>query len=274
MDEAFGNAYWKRIWILQELAVSDADGRKCSLQNRLHVVLGDFRATWKRFLAISHTLGHTRLPLKNENNMVRYQNNLARLWKLNFLMKPYEGAASDSLSYLLRVAIDAESSKPQDHIYALLGLTNDDCRDEIRPTYDKSGCEVICQAIRWMAVESSRPSNARFSAPWTEECRKLAENAEHNPFDDSPDTSVMRERCSGMDHDLGSCSEETCIEQHCDALEICREIAKRLYWSWTVFTYLEEPNRGSQRPASPAPPGVVRINGFSRGEDGLVNGFL
>lgn len=242
MDKAFGNAYWMRIWILQELAVSDADGRERSLQDRLHVVLGDFTTTWDRFLAISHSLGHTRLPLENQNDRHRYQKNLARLWKLKLLMKPYEGAAGDSLGYLLRLAKDAESSKPQDYIFALLGLTNNHCRGEIRPSYNKSGCVVICQAVRWMALESSGSPSARFSARWDEDCRTLAENAQHNPFDESADMNMKRERCSGLHHEPGTCSEETCSGQHCDALEVCRKIAERLYWGWTVFTYLEEPS--------------------------------
>lgn len=241
VDKAFGNAYWIRVWILQELAVSDADGRERSLQDRLHVVLGDFTTTWDRFLGISHSLGHTRLPLENQNDRPQYQKNLARLWKLNLLMKPYEGAAGDSLGYLLRLAKDAKSSKPQDYIYALLGLTNNHCRGKIRPSYNQSGCVVICQAIRWMAVESSGSPSARFSARWTEGCRTLAENAQHNPFDDSPHMNMEQERCSGLHHELRACSEETCSRQHCDALDVCRKIAERLYWGWNVFTYLEEP---------------------------------
>jgi len=157
-------------------------------------------------------------------------------------MKPYEGAAGDSLGYLLRMTQDAESSKPQDYIYALLGLTNKHCRGEIRPSYNKSGCVVICQAIRWMAVESSGSPNARYSARWTEDCRTLAETAQHNLFDDSPHMKLEREKCSGLHHDREACSEETCSRQHCDALEICRKITERLYWGWTVFTYLEKPS--------------------------------
>lgn len=66
VDLAFGNAYWMRVWILQELAVSDADGKRNSLQPRILVVLGDFVITWCRFLTISHTLGHAGLPSQYE----------------------------------------------------------------------------------------------------------------------------------------------------------------------------------------------------------------
>ena len=72
VGKAFGNAYWTRVWILQELAVSHADGRERSVQDRLHVILGDFTTTWDRFFRISHSLGHTRLPLENQNDRAQY----------------------------------------------------------------------------------------------------------------------------------------------------------------------------------------------------------
>ena len=65
VDKAFENAYWVRVLILQWLAVSDADGKERSLQDRLHVVLGNYATTWDCFLGISHSLGHTRLLLEN-----------------------------------------------------------------------------------------------------------------------------------------------------------------------------------------------------------------
>jgi len=236
MDQAFGNAYWTRVWILQELAVSQADGREGSLQDRLHVVLGDFTTTWDRFWRIGHVLAYMRLPLQNQDDRLWYQKIFARLWNLGMLMNSYGWAPGHSLTALVCLAESADSSKPQDYIFALLGLTNDHCRGEIQPSYSKSGCVVICQAIRWMAIESAGQSGARFRISWTEECCTLAENAQHNPFDNSPYMQKERARCAGLHHELGACSEDTCSGQHCDALEVCRKIAGKLYWASGMFS--------------------------------------
>ncbi|KAF2689116.1 hypothetical protein K458DRAFT_124014 [Lentithecium fluviatile CBS 122367] len=138
-------------------------------------------------------------------------------------------AFGESLGWLLRRTIDAESSKPHDYIYALLTLADDRCHGAIRPSYDKSGCLVICQAIGWMEVESTEYFKTKFTPGWQEDCRALAENARHQPLDDSPHINMERERCSRLHHEQGACSEEACSGQHCDVLEVCRRIAKMMF---------------------------------------------
>lgn len=176
-------------------------------------------------------LDHSGFPEQTRNETILYRKDLTHLWHIHRFVMTCGGDTEETLAYLLHLA-NARCSRPHDYIYAMLGLATDYCRREIRPSYDRSGCEFICHAIRWMAVESpgSQSDGARSpNAIWSKRCSELAEDAQHNPFDNSSHMIMKRERCSGLLHDPEACSKDSCSGQHCDALVVCREIAKELF---------------------------------------------
>lgn len=249
LNKVFGNEYWTRVWIIQELATSYFDGKKSSVQDRLSIVFGDFTCTWPCFQDICTVLNELdsldsldSLDRRRRDWTIWEEHSIftafsLRFMGLNSIVSEFDvtESAGYPLARLIHYTVHAKSSLLHDYIYGMLSLTTKRCRQEIRPSYERSGCAVLSQAIRFMKSETQGEYHNEDEEPeWMKECERLAKLTLHNPFDTSHEMNLLQEQCTGpgFDQESDPCepagSERLGFSRctkHCHALDLCRRLA-------------------------------------------------
>lgn len=113
LSRVFCSTYWTRVWIVQELAISHSDGKRCSAVDRFSIVSGDFAYTWTclhDIFTIANDLCRLDLP--------HWENHYSRFEALGYIVNDYNAAKSAgySLAALLSFTRESNSSLPQDYI--------------------------------------------------------------------------------------------------------------------------------------------------------------
>ncbi|KAF2241679.1 hypothetical protein BU26DRAFT_610558 [Trematosphaeria pertusa] len=226
VDEVVSNSYFARVWIVQEIAVSEKDGRESAIDDRIRVISGGAALPWRVFTLAVKAISWSGLKHNDAGEALRLDD-IARIRSLQFIASTYaNGTELMTLETLVSMCRGREASKGQDYIYALLSLAHWDVPDHrILADYNRSGCSGICSAIRHIIeVGLPDPSN-HLKSRLREKCERLVETAHHRPFDRSREMESLRHSCSGRFYDMKDCSKDTCSGNHCNALDICRAIA-------------------------------------------------
>lgn len=247
MTTVIESAYWERVWILQEIAVSDSARLHSSpTKDRIKLIYGDHEIEWRVFTALTliiQVLRSQRTSIRQlQERMIRTQG----VWLICWLFAQAQNAPSPlpgleveaghrlDLPLLIFLSERSKASRPQDYIYGLIGLDQRDWRDVISPEDNSSGCQVLCRVIEEMLKGRYRTIGGTMFVrdvkrlALVRDLKKLGREARHGEGRSRPD-------CCGSD-----CRQEngsTCgMSHHCNALLVCRNMARRMYKDANLLT--------------------------------------
>ncbi|KAL1606191.1 hypothetical protein SLS60_003592 [Paraconiothyrium brasiliense] len=230
--------YWDRVWILQEIAVSDKVRQETkSTRDRVRMVCGEGEVAWSKFLQYAICIPLLDFRHDDESKVAAVQRRLKKkqaVWLISYLHGARNTTvpglevidkAEVTLGLLIYLSERSQSSRSQDYIYSLLGLIKHGPGKDLTPSSNQSGCQVICQAIRRLMnqgiVFDHKQSYHDRSETYEARLKKLAEKAKHKPLELGSKIDAKRKRCSGT-YFHG-------YESSCDTLDICRQMAALLY---------------------------------------------
>lgn len=126
------NAYWRRVWIIQEIG----------LARRIQVYCGNHNIDWESFISRieSSQKCHDSIPLKIQRQL---DNKYSSGHKLQTLIETHRASLC---------------KEPRDHIYGFIGLAID-CEDRFPIDYNKSLFEVWKDAILFKAADQDSPQH-------------------------------------------------------------------------------------------------------------------
>jgi hypothetical protein len=124
------NAYWRRVWIIQEIG----------LARRIQVYCGSYNIDWDLFISgIASCRGcHDSIPLKFQRQL---NDKYSTGHKLQTLIEKHR---------------DSLCKEPKDHVYGLIGLAID-CEGRFPIDYNKSLFEVWKDTIIFKAADQDSP---------------------------------------------------------------------------------------------------------------------
>jgi hypothetical protein len=126
------NAYWRRVWIIQEIG----------LARRIQIYCGNYNTDWKHFISRVESCQACRdsIPLKFQRQLNdRYSSG----HKLQTLIETHAGSLC---------------KEPRDHVYGFIGLAID-CEDRFPIDYNKSLFEVWKDTIMFKAADQDSPQH-------------------------------------------------------------------------------------------------------------------
>jgi hypothetical protein len=125
--------YWKRVWIIQELALAKHTTIHC----------GRRQISWSQLASVLQHLSSTEDPISiraiaNANNLIQFHRDASKIKPLRLLEA-------------LRRSSEAQSTEPRDKVFALLGLVYDNALYLPVPNYRQTEKE-ICIGMTLSAV--------------------------------------------------------------------------------------------------------------------------
>lgn len=126
------NAYWRRVWIIQEIG----------LARRIQIYCGSYNMGWEHFISRVESCEAccNSIPLKFQRQLNdRYSSG----HKLQTLLETHRGSLC---------------KEPRDHIYGFVGLAID-CEDRFPIDYNKSLFEVWKDTIMFKAADQDSPQH-------------------------------------------------------------------------------------------------------------------
>ncbi|KAJ4356818.1 uncharacterized protein N0V89_004855 [Didymosphaeria variabile] len=236
--------YWDRVWILQEIAVSDKVRQTTgSTRERVRMVCGEGEVAWSKFLQYAICIPLLDFRHDEEYKVAAVQRRLKKkqaVWLISYLHGAHNNTvpglevidkAQVTLGLLIYLSERSQSSRSQDYIYSLLGLVKHGPGKDLTPSSNRSGCQVICQAIRRLMdqgrIFDGEQSHYGRAEYYQARLRKLAAKAKHQPLVIGSKIDAKRKRCSGPYY-------HGC-EDSCDALDVCRQMAGALYAGRTLL---------------------------------------
>ena len=190
LSRLLSRPYWKRVWVVQEICVSDSVLLACGnklvewtteFESNLDVLHGEPRA-----VDISTPFTIPVHKLLENRRISRGQS---------------PGPSSRQLARFIGTSDEYDASDPRDRIYSLLGLAVDGHAPKITPDYSRSGCAVHCEAFRVMCrdLPADCPSHGAI--------KNAAESSRHRPLDED---DSLRHDCDGL---------------HCGSAALCSALA-------------------------------------------------
>ncbi|KAI9785908.1 MAG: hypothetical protein M1839_008174 [Geoglossum umbratile] len=123
----FDRPYWKRVWVVQELAVA----RNCQ------VVCGDNRQSLEEHMLVISILLYDSVASAHQDPVLSGAEPLA-CTSMGQLILHYQKRKEVGLLELIISTSEFEATDPRDKIYALLGLSSAAARESIIPEYCES----------------------------------------------------------------------------------------------------------------------------------------
>jgi len=126
------NAYWRRVWIIQEIG----------LARRIQVYCGIYNVDWERFISRVKSCQDCRdsIPLKLQRQL------------------DDKYSSGHKLQTLIETHRDSLCKEPRDHVYGFVGLAID-CENRFPIDYNKSLFEVWKDAIMFKAADRDSPQH-------------------------------------------------------------------------------------------------------------------
>jgi hypothetical protein len=187
------NDYWSRVWVLQEVAVSDRKrvAHSATHQNRIRVVCGESEFRWRVFnvlpllIQISGSIDDRKYwTLQKRIRETQgvwliycmYARSVTFRHKHSALAGFHVHSANRlTLPLLIYLSENSKATRGQDYIYGLVGLVQDGWGKNISPGDKRSGSEVLCQVIEYI-VDDAREDDTK-SATRFENWAKRAQNS-------------------------------------------------------------------------------------------------
>lgn len=137
IDKLFGDSYFQRSWIIQEVAVAEA----------VYVVCGSHNIYWDIFRMAFEGRSKLAFPLRKADNTTELQSYIPCVRDARVRYRDYENPRCLDLGIVLTSFSYAKETNPRDRIYAALGIVKPQtlCQD-IVPDYNKSIEEVFYEA--------------------------------------------------------------------------------------------------------------------------------
>jgi hypothetical protein len=236
--------YWSRVWILQEIAVADRERVTDSeMKEKIRMVCGGGEVPWSYFMQFAMIIPLLKFgsqdlaTLKLQKKVQKKQ----AVWLLTYLYGRKSSAIpglkvismkTPRLGLLVYLSEHSFSSQGQDYIYALLGLIVAGKGQDIEPQVNRSGCSVICLAIRRILEDVKNTEFNEDSFPYVAKLKELAAEARHKPLDRSLSMEERRKKCSGRHCESSGCD----CKGHCNALDVCRKMARMRYGHKVLLT--------------------------------------
>ncbi|KAI0514964.1 hypothetical protein F5B22DRAFT_609194 [Xylaria bambusicola] len=239
----FRKDYWDRMWILQELALSNRTILVCGMYELKWNIMVDF--AMKMQLSMKGNPARSVSILGNAQQAVEKTRNV---WLISQIYHHEE--KSFDLSLLLYLSRYQEAQEAKDRIYALLSLVSPRYKDMIGPPrQNQSSCQLFghvarivfkdMQLFRFAEILEQVPDDYPqvevlcYSADARDErLRRLRRTMErdscHNPF------AEPSHRCPGVDCAVFRCNSYRCSGKRC--LDALYRFLESIYDRATVYT--------------------------------------
>ena len=137
IDKLFGDPYFQRSWIIQEVAVAEA----------VYVVCGSHSIYWDIFRMAFEGRSKLAFPLPKADNATELQSYIPCVRDARLRYRDYKNPRCLDLGIVLTSFSYSKETEPRDRIYAALGIVKPPslCQD-IVPDYNKSIEEVFYEA--------------------------------------------------------------------------------------------------------------------------------
>ncbi|KAF2496638.1 hypothetical protein BU16DRAFT_525794 [Lophium mytilinum] len=210
IDDIFTREYWERIWILQELAVS---------QNTT-LVCGDGWLKWDQLVEFSINVAIADFSERRLRQARRKVMEKQPVWLISKMYRKSQSSTNGfSLATLIYLSEASKATRSVDYVHALLGMVVRGEGLRMKPSNTtKYGCETLCEAIRVMLKDM--PSSKSWSEAKGSEARRKAKAGHHKPLSKSSDIRGRRKSCKGIS---------------CKTLQIARKMAAVLYSGSTLY---------------------------------------
>ncbi|KAF2803167.1 uncharacterized protein BDZ99DRAFT_468504 [Mytilinidion resinicola] len=208
IDDIFTREYWDRVWVLQELAVS---------QNTT-LVCGDGWLKWDQLVEFSMNVAMADFSRRRLREAKRKVMDKQPVWLLSLLYR--HGTRSLTLARLVYLSKASKATNSVDYVHALLGMVTRGEGQRMRPNKTtKHGCETLCKAIRIMLRDIPLTSN--FNETRSAKAWRTAKAGYHKPLDKSSDMQRRTKSCKGIS---------------CETLQAARWIAAILFTGRSLYT--------------------------------------
>lgn len=123
--------YWQRTWIIQEIGEAV----------KLEMYFAGGSLSWNAFVSAAHTIG----------KVFPYVSGIGRIETLNNLRQSKQDGEIYSLSNLMCDFRDTFCYKPQDKLFAFLGMADDDSASIITAAYNQPLTDVYYQFVQYLS---------------------------------------------------------------------------------------------------------------------------
>ncbi len=205
--DIFRKPYWRRLWILQELALSP----------KTTLVCGNEELSWRMFIDFATQVAVAKFNSDRVLQHIREEIlEKQPVWLLTRIFQHRKRVPN--LAELVFLAKDAECGKDKkDYVRALLGLVDRGHGQDIDPEKHQSACSIISHATRAMIQDMW--DDERIPEFIKRRCERLAQFAHHSPLTIGPNIDSVRARCTNYE----------------DAQQDCRDIAATMYEQTTLL---------------------------------------
>ena len=154
LDMLIRRPWWTRIWVLQEVVVSEAEPL---------LICGDRSVDWREFQDFittqgalpSLTVGFTEDRISSKQRAAISMNyRTASFFSVRKRLR--KAAPVLKIDYLLRSTLNLDATEPRDKVFALVGLTSEEDSRTLAPDYSKSMAQVYAETAKHIINSTGR----------------------------------------------------------------------------------------------------------------------